>query len=134
MKNSIFMRVSVINISPNENSDMEYGTLEEMINRELIFNCLSVGVEFMEDFDLKAAHEVARFNRDILAKDCICGCFCCLQVFSTSEINEWCAEEYDGEEVTAICPYCGVDAVLSESFGYPLTDDFLGEMKERWFG
>lgn len=88
----------------------------------------------MGNYDLKAAHEAARFNREILTRDSKCGCFNCLRVFSPSEIEEWCPELDDGEEVTAICPHCGIDAVLAESSGYPLTDDFLKAIRERWFG
>lgn len=83
--------------------------------------------------DLTAAHDAARFNKDILGKNSKCGCFYCLKVFSTSEIEGWCLELDEGEEVTAICPYCGIDAILPESAGYPLTDEFLGAMRERWF-
>ena len=87
----------------------------------------------MENYDLKAAHEAARFNREILARYNKCGCFYCVKVFSPSEIEEWCPELDDGEEVTAICPHCGIDAVLSESAGYPLTHEFLVAMRDRWF-
>lgn len=87
----------------------------------------------MENYDLKAAHEAARFNREILARSNKCGCFNCLRVFSPSKIEEWCPELNDGEEVTAICPYCGIDAILPESAGYPLTREFMGAMQERWF-
>lgn len=88
----------------------------------------------MDEAYLKAAHEAARFNKEILEKDSKCGCFCCLKVFSPSEIEEWCAEEYDGEGVTAICPSCDVDSVLAESSGFPLTQEFLKEMQIRYFG
>lgn len=83
----------------------------------------------MEKYDLTAAHEAARFNKGISK----CACFYCLKVFSPSEIEEWCPELDEGEEMTAICPYCGIDAILPESAGYPLTDEFLGAMRERWF-
>jgi hypothetical protein len=87
----------------------------------------------MVKYDLNAAHKAARFNRDILETNSKCGCFYCLKVFSPSEIVEWCPELDEDEEVTAICPYCGIDAILPESAGYPLTDEFLGAMQERWF-
>ncbi len=87
----------------------------------------------MGNYDLTAAHEAARFNKDILRKNNKCGCFYCLKVFSPSEIGEWCPELDEGEEMTAICPYCGIDAILPESAGYPLTEEFLGVMRERWF-
>lgn len=83
---------------------------------------------------LQAAHDATRFNRDELSKDDKCACFCCMKVFSPSEIKEWSAEENGGKGVTAICPYCDVDSVLSESSGFPLTKEFLGAMHTRYFG
>lgn len=88
----------------------------------------------MEKYDLNTAHEAARFNRDTLAHDDKCGCFYCLRIFSPSEINEWCPELDEGEENTAICPHCGIDAVIGESSGFPITQEFLQAMHHRWFG
>ena len=34
---------------------------------------------------------------------------------------------------TAICPYCGVDAVIGESSGLPITKTFLEKMHNKWF-
>ena len=34
---------------------------------------------------------------------------------------------------TAVCPYCGIDAVIGESSGYPITAEFLKRMRKRWF-
>ena len=87
----------------------------------------------MVTYDLKAAHDASMHNRSVLMKGGKCGCFYCLRVFSPSEIKEWCAEAKNGEEVTAICPYCGIDAILSESSGYPLTKEFLSRMRKMWF-
>jgi hypothetical protein len=50
------------------------------------------------------------------------------------EIEEWCPEEEDGEEVTAICPHCGVDSVIGDNCGFPITQEFLAAMHGRWFG
>ena len=88
----------------------------------------------MDDYDLKAAHNAARFNRDTLSQDGKCGCFYCLKIFSSLEIEEWCPEVEDGEEVTAICPRCGVDSVIGEKSGFPITQEFLKAMHKRWFG
>lgn len=88
----------------------------------------------MINYDLMAAHNMARFNRATLAKDSICGCFYCLKVFSPSEIEEWCSEMEEDEEVTAICPYCGIDSVIGKNSGFPISQDFLKTMQQRWFG
>lgn len=87
----------------------------------------------MDTHDLKVAHSASMYNRNILLKDSKCGCFYCLRVLSPSEIKEWCDESENGEGMTAICPYCDVDAILSESSGYPLSQDFLSKMRKRWF-
>lgn len=36
-------------------------------------------------------------------------------------------------DLTALCPYCGIDAVIGESAGYPLTEEFLKKMRDYWF-
>ena len=74
-------------------------------------------------------HKFSSNHRDLLMKDKLCGCFYCLKIFSPTEIENW-IEDSDG---TAICPYCGIDSVLGESSGYPITEDFLSTMNEYWF-
>lgn len=88
----------------------------------------------MKEYDLFEAHNASSFNRDTLSHDSECGCFHCLKIFQPSEIVEWCCEAEDGEEITAICPHCGVDSVIGEGSGFPITRDFLRLMQEKWFG
>lgn len=80
--------------------------------------------------DYTNAHKFSINNGEMLKKDKKCGCFYCLSIYSPTEINEWIHDK----ELTALCPYCGVDSVLGESSGYPITKEFLSEMNERWFG
>jgi len=75
------------------------------------------------------AHHYSANNRDALQHNHICGCFYCLKIFSPTEINEW-VKDTSG---TAICPYCGVDSVIGEGCGYPITEEFLEEMHRYWF-
>jgi hypothetical protein len=65
----------------------------------------------------------------MLRRDRTCGCFYCLRIFDPYEIEEWIEDEED----TALCPYCGIDSVIGESAGYPLTGAFLEEMQRYWF-
>jgi hypothetical protein len=51
-------------------------------------------------------------------------------VFSPDKIIDWSLDEPDE---TAICPYCGIDAVLGDNEGYPLTESFLKAMYKEWF-
>lgn len=75
------------------------------------------------------AHKFSINNGPMLRQDKRCGCFYCLRVFGPSAIVEW----VEDEEETALCPYCGIDSVIGESAGFPLTKAFLEEMQRYWF-
>lgn len=78
---------------------------------------------------LEKAHKHSIHHRaEIEASDKV-GCFCCRKVFSWKDVTEWVD---DGE--TAMCPYCGIDAVLGSASAYPITQEFLEQMQIRWFG
>ena len=79
---------------------------------------------------LKNAHKFSSNHREALSQDKICGCFYCLNIYSPAEITDWIPDKAG----TARCPHCGVDAVLGESSGYPITKEFLTEMHAAWFG
>lgn len=57
-----------------------------------------------------------------------CGCFHCLMVFRSGEVVEW----WD-EGQTAVCPHCGIDAVIA-SASAELTPELLQGMQQHWFG
>ena len=76
-----------------------------------------------------SAHEFCRNNMPALEKDSKCGCFYCLKIFDPSEITDY-VQDTEG---SAICPYCGIDSVIGESSGYPITREFLQAMKKHWF-
>lgn len=80
-----------------------------------------------DDADLRAAHKRCGRNRAILAEGGPCGCFYCLSVFEASEVRDW---VWDGS--TALCPRCGIDAVLPGSAA-PIDAEFLRRMRTRWF-
>ena len=73
------------------------------------------------------AAERSRNNRSSLQKASICGCFYCLAEFPFEQIAEW----IDADR-TALCPQCGVDAVLG--FDTPAADqELLHAMHDYWF-
>ncbi|MEH7403877.1 cytoplasmic protein [Gottfriedia acidiceleris] len=80
------------------------------------------------DTQFDKAHRFSSHHRNELEKDKLCGCFYCLKIYSPSEIKEWC-----DNEKTAICPYCGIDSVIGESSGFPITELFLKGMHKVWF-
>jgi hypothetical protein len=83
---------------------------------------------------IRAAHDRSSNHRaEVLASD-VCACFSCLETFSPEAISEWVDTPTDeGEGETALCPMCGIDAVLGSSSGLPIDGDFLKEMQLYWF-
>ena len=83
---------------------------------------------------LKQAHQHSYNNKAELEKSKKCGCFYCLSIFNPREIKEWIfANNSIDKRGTAICPFCGVDSVIGESSGFPITERFLKRMQKRWF-
>jgi len=85
----------------------------------------------MTPLDPKALHKFSSHHRASIERGDRCGCFCCGKKFRPAEypIKEWI-----DEETTALCPFCGVDAVLSTA-DVPEADDenFLEMMEAHWF-
>lgn len=79
---------------------------------------------------MRDAHKYCTGNMDMLEKDSICGCFYCLKIFSSRDITEY-INDKTGK--TAKCPHCGVDSVIGEGSGYPITTEFLEKMHGYWF-
>ena len=75
--------------------------------------------------DIIEAHRFSSNHKKQLIHDEKCGCFCCLSIFNPQEIIEQDSDTHG----TAICPYCGIDVVISESSGFPITAEFLEKMK-----
>lgn len=76
------------------------------------------------------AHKYSINHRSSIIKDKICGCFYCLKIFRPDEISSWID---DASDQTALCPYCGIDSVLGENSGFPITINFLTKMNSYWF-
>lgn len=75
------------------------------------------------------AHKFSINHKIQIKIDLICGCSNCLEVFSPLEIRDWIPDK-DG---TAVCPNCGIDSVIGNSSGYPITVEFLEKMNRYWF-
>ena len=91
----------------------------------------------MKNYDYTQIHRHCGWHEDQIKKSKICGCFSCLKIYPANEIVEWIDEPKDcprGEGKTAICPNCGIDAVLPESSDYEITQDFINDMGKEYFG
>lgn len=91
--------------------------------------------------DLLAAHKCSiRHRAEILASQ-LCGCFHCLNRYTPAEITGWTdwpettpLKRQDHQGDTALCPRCGIDAVIGDASGFPVELPFLTAMHSRWFG
>lgn len=89
---------------------------------------------YISEDDVIAAHSFSNNHWKQLEKDKRCGCFYCFAIFDPVEIEEWIVEDNPCDsQGTAICPYCGIDSVIGESSGFPLTEEFLKKMRDYWF-
>lgn len=82
--------------------------------------------------DLRLAHEHSSKHRDQILASQTCGCFYCCAIFRPSAIEDWVDEE-GGVGQTALCPKCGIDSVIGDQSGYPITEEFLTRMNRVWF-
>jgi hypothetical protein len=89
--------------------------------------------------DVVAAHEHCSNHRTELAASTVCGCFHCCRLFAPGEIVDWIdpapemVEEVGRPGQTARCPRCGIDAVIGDRCGFPITAVFLDVMRAHWF-
>jgi len=85
---------------------------------------------------LQAIHKDSGWNEYAVKTSSLCGCFHCQKIFLSSEIEEWIREPNltcRGPGRTAVCPKCGIDAVLPESKEYKITIELLEKMNKMWF-
>lgn len=106
--------------------------------------------------NLDGLHKLSSFHRKAVLKSKRIGCFFCMRFHKPSEITEWIdhREKPDAylyvrrgkvrfrnvggahpkEGQTALCPHCGIDAVIPDrTFGFRVTRVLLVAMCERWF-
>ena len=77
--------------------------------------------------DVNTLHEHSSNHRAAVEASASAYCFFCLCQFPPSKIVEW-----TDDGCTAICPACGVDAILPEMPG--MTPRVLADMFKHWFG
>ena len=83
---------------------------------------------------LDSAHKHSIFHKKEILESETCGCFYCLKTFNPNQIEEWVDDDKAEENKTALCPFCGVDSVLGDKSGFPVSDyTFLKEMNIKYF-
>jgi hypothetical protein len=82
---------------------------------------------FDREREASRLHRHTRANRMELEASEVCGCIACERIYFPSEIVGWLEDE------TAVCPHCGVDAVVGSASGIPIMPGVLRRAHERWF-
>lgn len=76
----------------------------------------------------KKIHAYSSHNRKLIEASEKCHCFYCKGSIESSEIVE-----YTDQGQTAICPKCGIDAIVPDSIDDEIDDILISEMHEYWF-
>lgn len=87
-------------------------------------------VVFSKD-DLEKAHLHASNNEIEIVKSDKCACFFCRQVYSARKIQDWINDE---RGISAICPECGIDAVVGDASGISLEKPILKALNLAYYG
>jgi uncharacterized Zn-finger protein len=87
----------------------------------------------MNNISTHGAHSHSANHRVEIESSNKCGCFYCREIFSPDKVNEWVDEDDNNVGTTALCPYCGIDSVIGDASGYPITKEFLESMYRHWF-
>ncbi len=87
------------------------------------------------DAYLKAAHKATFHNEHKITRSSLCTCFYCGHCFDPREepdLQWW--DEQSTEGMTLVCPECGIDCVIGDASGYPVTDEaFITACSDDWF-
>ena len=86
----------------------------------------------MQPDSLRAYKHSAKHSTELLASE-LCGCFHCLRTFPPMFVTHWVDKDDEGVGQTALCPHCGMDAVLGSASGFAITQELLQEMNQHWF-
>ena len=102
------------------------------MGRHIVPDEASIKVPHLSHEDRHALNRLTAYGRSMLEGSSLrCGCFRCGSSFVASEITDWMPEE-DGAD-TALCPYCGCDAVIYETKGHLLSTALLSKLYLDWF-
>ena len=75
-----------------------------------------------------AARQHASRHRAEIQVSTRCACFFCFHTFPQTAIKAW----VDSAQ-TALCPACGIDAVIGDASKHRLDDRFLRQMHTHFF-
>jgi len=82
--------------------------------------------------DAITAHEYCNNNKKAINNSKYCGCFYCLEVFLAKDVKEFIDGKFAKVDDTALCPKCGIDAVICDQ-DVDINKSLLQAMNKHWF-
>lgn len=81
-----------------------------------------------KEMQMERLHAYSANNRSLIAASYKCYCFYCKESMYRGAI-----EEYADDGQTALCPKCGIDAIIPDSIEESVDENIIAEMNEYWF-
>ena len=78
----------------------------------------------------KLYHSHTIRNRNEINQSEYCHCISCLKSYPSPIVINFIK---DGVGETALCPYCGIDAVIGDACGLVINQEILTSLNKRWF-
>ena len=82
---------------------------------------------------LERADIDTEYHREAILASRECGCYWCMAIFPPTAIKKWTDVGACGVGRTAHCPCCGEAGVLGSADGYPITRQFLRDVRRPFF-
>lgn len=77
-------------------------------------------------------HRSCRHNRHHILPNSQVGCFECVKIFESGQIETYVDPDNTGEPTTAQCPYCFNLSVIPSRDRFPITHEILQDMHDFW--
>ena len=78
----------------------------------------------------KLYHSHTIRNRKEIDQSEYCHCISCIKSYPSPIVMRFIK---DGDGETALCPYCGIDAVIGDGCGLEIDQEILITLNKRWF-
>lgn len=86
------------------------------------------------DFEKKTLDDIlehTKGNENDILHSKKCSCLFCRQTYGARMVSDWSNE---GNKISAVCPECGMTAVVGDASGYSFNHDELKKLNETFFG
>ena len=81
-----------------------------------------------ERLKFEKLHAYASNNKELIKESEYCYCFYCKKQFESKEVVKY----LEGEN-TALCPHCGIDAIIPNNVDEPIDNELIEGMNKYWF-